>query len=58
MNNKKTGHFQSFFFFFIPSTLNLKKKSRKSTDKKKSGLSTKITLAHFCFFVSEFWLLH
>ena len=33
---QKTGHFQSFLFifFFVPPTLGLKKKSRKSTNKK------------------------
>ena len=31
-NDQSTGHFQSFFF--VPSTLNLKKNSRKSTNKK------------------------
>ena len=34
-NDQSTGHFQSFFsFFFCPLTLNLKKKSCKSTNKK------------------------
>ena len=35
-NDQITGHFQSFLFiFFVPPTLNLKKKnSRKSTNKK------------------------
>ena len=35
-NDQLTGHFQSFFiyFFFVPSTLNLKNNSRKSTNKK------------------------
>ena len=35
-NDQLTGHFQSFFylFFFVPPTLNLKKISRKSTNKK------------------------
>ena len=35
-NDQSTGHFQSFFiyFFFVPPTLNLKKISRKSTNKK------------------------
>ena len=35
-NDQLTGHFQSFFFFFFfhPPTLNLKKISRKSTNKK------------------------
>ena len=33
-NDQLTGHFQSFFInFFRPPTLNLKKKSRKSTYK-------------------------
>ena len=40
-NDQSTGHFQSFFSFFsVCPTLNLKKKSRKSTNKKsgpKSG---------------------
>ena len=35
MTSFKSGHFQSFFiYFFVPPTLNLKKKSRKSTNKK------------------------
>ena len=35
-NDQLTGHFQSFFFlFFVHPTLNLKKKSCKSTNKKK-----------------------
>ena len=34
-NDQWTGHFQSLFiYFFCPPTLNLKKKSRKSTNKK------------------------
>ena len=34
-NDQLTGHFQSFlFFFFVPSTLNLKNNSRRSTNKK------------------------
>ena len=33
-NDQLTGHFQSFLFFFCPPTLNLKKNSRKSTNKK------------------------
>ena len=35
-NDQLTGHFQSFFIFifFVPSTLNLKNNSRKSTNKK------------------------
>ena len=35
-NDQLTGHFQSFFIYFFssPPTLNLKKKSRKSTNKK------------------------
>ena len=39
-NDQLTGHFQSFFIFFfsIATTLNLKKTSCKSTDKKNSGL--------------------
>ena len=41
-NDQLTGHFQSFFiYFFIPSTLNLKNNSRKSTNKKI------LALAHF-----------
>ena len=40
-NDQSTGHFQSFFFFFFSSspTLNLKKISRKSTNKKILALS-------------------
>ena len=35
-NDQSTGHFQSFFisFFFVPPTLDLKKNSPKSTNKK------------------------
>ena len=35
-NDQLTGHFQSFFIYFFssPPTLNLKKNSRKSSDKK------------------------
>ena len=33
-NDQLTGHFQSFFFFYVPLTLDLKKNSRKSTNKK------------------------
>ena len=36
MTSQLTGHFQSFFF--IPPTLYLKKKSRKSTNKKVPAL--------------------
>ena len=41
-NDQSTGHFQSFFpfIFFIPSTLNLKILSRKSTNKKNPGLTS------------------
>ena len=35
-NDQSTGHFKSFFF--CPPTLNLKKDSSKSTNKKKCGL--------------------
>ena len=46
-NDKLTGHFQSFFIYFFlpphplphPPTLNLKNNSRKSTNKKNSGLN-------------------
>ena len=41
-NDQLTGHFQSLFIYFRPPTLNLKKKSRKSTFKKKSGLTNPI----------------
>ena len=38
-NDQSTGHFQSFFiYFFRPPTLDLKKKSRKSTYKKNPAL--------------------
>ena len=39
-NDQLTGHFQSFsfYFFFVPTTLNLKKISRKSTNKKNLAL--------------------
>ena len=44
-NDQLTGHFQSFFilFFFIRTTINLKKNSRKSTNKKILALSKKNT---------------
>ena len=39
-NDQSTGHFQSFFIYFFssPPTLGLKKKSRKSTNKKNLAL--------------------
>ena len=44
-NDQLTGHFQSFFslFFFIPPTLNLKKNSCKSTNKKILALLFQLT---------------
>ena len=48
--------FRAFLFIFCipPSTLDLKKNSRKPTNKKKSGLSTKISLAGSS---TDIWLL-
>ena len=45
-NDQLTGHFQSFFiYFFVPPTLNLKKNSPKSTNKKILALISQIWYA-------------
>ena len=43
-NDQSTGHFQSFFylFFFVPPTLDVKKNSRKSTNKNNLALACKV----------------
>ena len=45
-NDQLTGHFQSFFiyFIFVPSTFDLKKKSCKSTNKKNLALPDRLSM--------------
>ena len=53
-NDQSSGHFQSFFiiFFFVPSTQDVKKISRKSTNKKILAL----ILSNFFSIVTAFIL--